>query len=90
VNYATPVAALRDQARKIVEAAPEWDKRECKLEVVDTNDATIGLRITVSAAHPQQVWDLRCRVREEMLAFLAREYPDYIPPVRPVPQTPPH
>jgi hypothetical protein len=27
---------------------------------------------------------LRCRVREDMLAWLAREYPDFIPPIRPV------
>jgi len=84
VNYATPMGPLREQARKIVEEAPEWDKRECKLQVVDANDATIGVRVLVSAAHPQQLWDLRCRVREEMLAFLTREYPDYIPPVRAV------
>ena len=84
LNYATPIEPLRAQARKIVEAAPEWDRRECKVQVEDTNDATIAVRVLVSAAHPQHLWDLRCRVREEMLAFVAREYPDYIPPVRPV------
>jgi small-conductance mechanosensitive channel len=90
LNYATPIERIREQARKIAEAAPEWDKRECKVQVVDVNDNTIGVRILVSAAHPQQLWDLRCRVREEMLAFVAREYPDYIPPIRPAPPTSPH
>jgi small-conductance mechanosensitive channel len=84
VNFATPVAAMRDAARRIVEAAPEWDKREFKLQVEDMNDATIAVRILVSAGHPMALWDLRCRVREDMLAWLAREYPDFIPPIRPV------
>jgi small-conductance mechanosensitive channel len=84
LNYATPVAPLREHARKIVEAAPEWDKRVCKVQVDDATEATISVRILVSALHPQQLWDLRCRVREDMLAWLAREYPQYIPPMRAV------
>jgi small-conductance mechanosensitive channel len=84
LNYATPIGPLREQAHKIVEAAPEWDKRVCKLQVDDTTEGTISVRILVSALHPQQLWDLRCRVREDMLAWLAREYPEYIPPMRAV------
>jgi small-conductance mechanosensitive channel len=84
LNYATPIEPLREQARKIVGAAPEWDKRECKVQVEDTTEGTISVRILVSALHPQLLWDLRCRVREEMLAWLAREYPEFIPPIRAV------
>jgi small-conductance mechanosensitive channel len=84
LNYATPIGPLREQARKIVEAAPEWDHRECKVQVDEATEGTISVRILVSALHPQQLWDLRCRVREEMLAWLAREYPEFIPPIRAV------
>jgi hypothetical protein len=84
LNYATPIEPLREQARKIVGAAPEWDRRECKVQVEDTTEGTISVRILVSALHPQVLWDLRCRVREEMLAWLAREYPEFIPPIRAV------
>jgi small-conductance mechanosensitive channel len=84
LNYATPIAPIREQARKIVEAAPEWDKRECKVQVDDASEGTISVRIVVSSQHPQLLWDLRCRVREEMLSWLAREYPEFIPPMRAV------
>lgn len=84
LNYATPIGPLREQAQRIVEAAPEWDKRVCKVQVDDVSEGTISVRILVSAIHPQLLWDLRCRVREDMLAWLAREYPQYIPPIRPV------
>jgi small-conductance mechanosensitive channel len=84
LNYATPIGPLREHAHKIVEAAPEWDKRVCKVQVDDTTEGTISVRILVSALHPQPLWDLRCRVREDMLAWLAREYPQFIPPIRAV------
>jgi small-conductance mechanosensitive channel len=84
LNYATPIEPLRVQARKVVEAAPEWDKRVFKVQVEETTEATISVRILVSALHPQHLWDLRCRVREDMLAWLAREFPQYVPPMRAV------
>jgi hypothetical protein len=28
------------------------------------------------------VWDLRCEVREKLIGFLFREYPDSLPQVR--------
>jgi hypothetical protein len=79
-----PIDPLRAQAEKIVAAAPEWDKRVCKVQVEDTTEGSISVRILVSALHPQLLWDLRCRVREDMLAWLAREYPQFIPPMRAV------
>lgn len=84
LNYATPIGPLREQAQRIVEAAPEWDKRVCKVQVDDVSEGTISVRVLVSAVHPQLLWDLRCRVREDLLAWLAREYPQYIPPMRAV------
>ena len=30
----------------------------------------------VSAADPSKVWDLRCEVREKLLAFLQTTYPE--------------
>jgi small-conductance mechanosensitive channel len=88
LNYATPIPPLREAARRIVEAAPLWDKREFKLQVEDASEGAISVRILVSATHPQRLWELRCHVREEMLAFLAREYPQFIPPMRALPTSP--
>jgi hypothetical protein len=38
----------------------------------------------VSAADAGKAFDLRCRVREQMLAFVARDYPQSLPQVRSV------
>ena len=40
------------------------------------------LRALVSSADAGRNWDLRCRVREAMLAFMQREYPDALPRMR--------
>jgi small-conductance mechanosensitive channel len=82
VDYATPVEAVRAEARRIVEAAPEWDRRVFNVMVTDTNDRAMELRVLVSAANAGKAFDLQCRVREELLAFLARAYPECLPLVR--------
>ena len=79
VDYATPVEPLRQQLRRIVEAAPEWDGRVCTLVVTDINERSMQVRCLVSAATSGQAFELRCRVREEMMAFLQREHPEALP-----------
>lgn len=82
VDYATPVDAIRAEARRIVEAAPEWDQRVFAVQVTDATERTMQVRILVSARNAGKAFDLRCKVREEVLAFLAREYPQCLPLVR--------
>lgn len=82
VDYTTPVEAVRAEAKRIVEAAPEWDKRVFSVQVTDITDRTMQIRILISARNSGKAFDLRCKLREEMLAFLAREYPQCLPLVR--------
>jgi small-conductance mechanosensitive channel len=82
VDYATPVEAVRAQAKRIIEAAPEWDGRVFNVMVTDTSDRAMQIRVLLSAASSSKAFDLQCRVREELLAFLAREYPQCLPLVR--------
>lgn len=82
VDFTTPVDAIRAEARRIVEAAPEWDRRVFAVQVTDATERTMQVRILVSARNAGKAFDLRCKVREEVLAFLAREYPQCLPQVR--------
>ena len=69
-------------------AASEWDERVCSLMVTDTTERTMKVRVLVSAASSGQAFDLGCKVREALLAFVAREYPECLPRTRWVdPQT---
>ena len=79
VDFSTPLDALRVELKRIVEAAPEWDRRTAQLVVVDATEHAMKLRILVSARAAGPAFDLSCKVREGLLAFLARDYPQCLP-----------
>src|SRR5690606_26554846 len=79
VDFKTPIDAIRVEARRIVEAAEEWDGRVFAVQVTDATDRAMQVRILVSAVNSGKAFELRCKVREGILAFLAREYPECLP-----------
>jgi hypothetical protein len=56
-----------------------WDGAVVNLQVIDTNSRTIELRALVSARTAPQSWDLRCEIRERLLAFIREEMPEAFP-----------
>ena len=82
VDFLAPIEALRAEAKRLTESAPEWDQRVFNLQVTDIGERSVQLRIMVSSRDSGKNWDLRCRLREGMLAFLARNFPASLPTVR--------
>ena len=82
VDYALPLEPLRREMTRLCENAKEWDQRVAVLQVTDTNEKAMQLRIIVSSANASLNWDLRCRVREGLIAFVQREFPDALPRMR--------
>lgn len=82
VDYAIPLEALRQEMTRICEASKEWDKRVAVLQVTDTSEQAMQLRVLASSANASLNWDLRCRVREGLIAFIQREYPAALPRMR--------
>lgn len=82
VDFTTPLEPLRAELTRLVEAAPEWDKRLSKVDVVDSTERAMKLRVLVTAASSGLAFDLGCRVREGLIAFLARQYPQSLPMIR--------
>jgi small-conductance mechanosensitive channel len=70
VDFALPVDAVRAELRRICEADPLWDKKTCGVQVTNSDAASVTLRALVSAADALRLWELRCRVREHLLAFV--------------------
>jgi small-conductance mechanosensitive channel len=79
VDYTLPVGRVREELSKIVSRSKLWDGQVVNLQVTDAKHDTIELRALVSAANASAAWDLRCEVREALLAFLQREYPHALP-----------
>jgi len=82
VDYRTPLEPLREELRRLCEAAQEWDGRVCVLQVTDTNDRAMQLRALVSSPDSGRNWDLRCKVREGLIAFIQRHHADCLPRLR--------
>ncbi|MEQ8663688.1 MAG: mechanosensitive ion channel [Gammaproteobacteria bacterium] len=82
VDYAMPIAPLRDELARLCAAHPLWDGRVCVLQVTGAGERTVELRALVSASDAARAWDLRVAIREGLVGFLQREYPDCLPRAR--------
>jgi small-conductance mechanosensitive channel len=82
VDYRLALAPVRAELERLCAEAPEWDKRVCGLQVTDVSERAMQLRALVSAADAGQAWNLRCRVREGLIAFLQANHPDALPRIR--------
>ena len=82
VDYRMPLEPLRQAAKSACEAATEWDKRLCLLQVVEAGQQSMQLRVLVSSNNASLNWDLRCKVREALVDFMQREYPQHLPLMR--------
>lgn len=81
LDHSTPVSALRDHLHDFLRDRPEWDGRNWNLLVTDSTPTNIVIRATMSAANADDVWDLRCAVREELLGWLGRRHPGALPKI---------
>jgi len=81
-DYSMPLAPLREEVERLVKAAPQWDGRFFNLQVTDTTERTMQLRVLCTAASSSLAFDLRCAVREGVIDFMQREYPQGLPRLR--------
>ena len=49
------------------------------LQVTDARERTMELRCLAGARNAGEAFDLRCEVREKLIAFLQAEYPHALP-----------
>lgn len=82
VDYGFPVDEMRDELTRILERTPEWDGQVNVLQVTDAKEVTMEIRALVSAANSPEAWDLRVKVREELIRFVQEKYPQYLPRTR--------
>ena len=79
LDPAADIARLREEVGRIVTVNPRWDGRFWNCQVTDTKpDGAIELRALMTAKDASTAFDLRCDVREALLAYLAREMPEAI------------
>jgi small-conductance mechanosensitive channel len=82
VDYSFPVEEGRKALKDIIETHPKWDRRFWNLQVVESDEKAMQLRVLATAANSSIAWDLRCDIRERFIAFIQQRHPESLPRVR--------
>jgi small-conductance mechanosensitive channel len=82
VDYTAPLDAIRQELDRVLLETELWDGQVKLLQVTDSKPEAMELRILASALTASRVWDLRCYVREKIIAFLQKNYPHSLPRTR--------
>ncbi|TCO09300.1 mechanosensitive ion channel family protein [Natronoflexus pectinivorans] len=82
VDYGFPVDKLRAYMDEALANNPWWDGNVKVLQVTDCTEKSMELRALASAKDSPSAWDLRVKLREDLLEFLRLNYPEYLPRTR--------
>jgi len=82
VDYTLPVEKLREKAREMCSASTHWDGRVCGVQVTDSTDKAMQIRVLVSSRDSGQNFDLRCELREGLIAWMQQQHAQSLPRLR--------
>lgn len=74
-DWAVPVAVVRQKVEQLLNSTDLWDRRSWAVQVTDSTDQTVTVRVSLSASNSGNLWDLRCFMREQLIAWISKEYP---------------
>ena len=81
-DYSVPMDELRAELKRICESTKLWKGEVCILQATDATEHTVQLRALMDARNASDAWDLRCLVREKLLAYLQKNHPGSLPRYR--------
>lgn len=81
-DYQIPFDELRKELTRLLHSTELWDGDTNVLQVTDTTSSNIEIRILVSAQNSPTAWDLRVFIREKMIEFIQKNYPESLPKTR--------
>ncbi len=81
-DYTMPAEPLRKELCRLLDENPLWDRKVCVLRVTNASDKTVEMRALMSTEDSSKGWELRCHVREKLIEFVQKEYPEHLPRVR--------
>ena len=82
VDYTLPMDELRSALKKIIETHPLWDKRFWNVQVTDTTERTMQIRVLATSADSSRGWDLRCDIREKIITYIQQNHSESLPQFR--------
>jgi len=84
LDYTAPFDEIRKEFYRLIGDTDLWDKRVAGMQVTNTTEITVEVRLLVSAVNSGKLFDLRCYIRENIIAFIQKNYPESPPKTRTV------
>ena len=81
-DYTISVDAVREELDRLLEDNKLWDGKVKVVQVTDTSEKSMELRILVSADDSPTAWELRVFLREKLIKFIQENYPESLPRTR--------
>lgn len=79
VDWRMPLAAFRNEVDRLLSETDLWDGRTASVQVTDSSEETMLVRLVASAANSGDLWDLKCFLRERLIEWIDREAPYALP-----------
>ena len=82
LDYSLSVDEIRAEFNRILETSKSWDRKTSRVQVTDSTENTMLVRLVVSAKNSGALFELRCEVREKIIAYVQRVHPSALPRTR--------
>ena len=82
VDYTVPVERIRQELHRLLKSSTLWDGKTWNLQITNLTEKTVELRALMGAKDASDAWNLRCEIREGLLDFIQKTYPQCLPKVR--------
>ena len=82
VDFSFPVEIIRKALPEMLKANPDWDGRLWNVQVTKTTELYKEVRVLVSSSDASKNWDLRAAIRENLIDFINKNYPDTFAKIR--------
>ena len=82
LDWAVPIEAMRAELVRLLAVTDLWDHRVGILQVTEATGGLVRVRALASATDAPTLFDLRCYVREGLVAWVQRTAPDALPRTR--------
>lgn len=82
LDWRAPVNLIRAEVDRLLSQTDLWDHRAVSVQVTDSNEDWMLVRVVVSAKTSGDLWDLRCYMRENLIEYLVQNAPYALPRTR--------
>ena len=75
-DYNIDFDALRKELTRLLEDNNLWDKKVNNIQITDSKENYVEIRALMSARSSSDAWDLRVHIREHLIKYIQKNYPD--------------